>query len=144
MVAIGDGPEDVEASAGQGGDGLGAFFGFGSFPVVGARGRVCAVGDLGGHVAGPQHSSVVAARWFAVAADPPGIPPYWSQPGHAGEAVDTVKGGHVAAGGGEEFSAKLDTESGHAQDDLGVAVAAKSVVDHRFGVADFGSKPSPP
>ncbi|GFG53101.1 hypothetical protein MAGR_45420 [Mycolicibacterium agri] len=55
-----------------------------------------------------------------------------------GEAVDAVEGGHVTTGGGEELGAELDAESGHAQDDLGVAVAAKSVLDHRFGVADFG------
>ncbi|GFG50747.1 hypothetical protein MAGR_21880 [Mycolicibacterium agri] len=54
------------------------------------------------------------------------------------EAVDAVEGGHVTTGGGEELGAELDAESGHAQDDLGVAVAAKSVLDHRFGVADFG------
>jgi len=29
-------------------------------------------------------------------------------------------------------------EDYHAQDDFGVAVAAKSLLDHRVGVADFG------
>ena len=38
----------------------------------------------------------------------------------------------------QEFGAESDAESGHAQDDLGVAVAAKSVLDHLFGVGDFG------
>ena len=133
------GPQDVEASAGQGEDGLGVGFAFGSFAVVvGARGGVGADGDLGGQIAGAQQASVVAAGAFEVAADAPGIAGYGGQAGYAGEAVDGGEGAHVAAGGGEEFGAEGDTEAGHAQDDFGVAVAAKSLLDHRFGVADFG------
>ena len=53
------GPQDVEASAGQGEDGLGVGFAFGAFAVVvGARGRVGADGDLGRQVAGAQQASV--------------------------------------------------------------------------------------
>ena len=133
------GPQDVEASAGQGEDGLGVGFAFGSLAVVvGPGGGVGADGDLGGQVAGSQQSSVVAAGAFEVAADAPGIAGYWGKSGDAREAVDAVEGGHVTAGGSEELGSELDAESGHAQDDLGVAVAAKSVLDHRFGVADFG------
>jgi hypothetical protein len=45
------GPQDVEASAGQGENGLGVGFAFGAFPVVvGAGGGVVADGDLCGQV----------------------------------------------------------------------------------------------
>jgi hypothetical protein len=44
----------------------------------------------------------------------------------------------VSACRGEEFSTENDPEAGHAQDDFGVAVAAKSLLDHRLGVGDFG------
>ena len=44
----------------------------------------------------------------------------------------------LTAGDGEGLSTEDDAEAKHAQDDLGVAVAAKSVLDHRVGVADFG------
>src|SRR5271155_3141669 len=55
-------PQDVEASSGQGQDGLGVGFAFGSFAVVvGARRGVGANGDVGGQVAGAQQAPVVAA-----------------------------------------------------------------------------------
>jgi choline dehydrogenase-like flavoprotein len=64
------GPQDVEASAGQGDGGLGVGFAFGAFAVVvGTRGEVGADGDLGGQVAGAQQAAVVAAGAFEVAAD---------------------------------------------------------------------------
>src|ERR1700756_1329723 len=133
------GPQDVEASAGQGEDGVGMGFAFEAFSVVvGARGRVGADGDLGGQVAGAEESSVVAAGASVVAVDAAGVTRYRGQSGDAGQAVHGVEGGQVAAGGGKEFGAEGEAESGHAQDDLGVAVAAKSVLYHRFGVGDFG------
>ena len=133
------GPQDVEASAGQRQDGLGVGFAFGSFAVVvGARGGVGADGDVCGQVAGAEQAAVVAAGAFEVAADAAGISRYRGQAGDAGEAVGGSKRAHVPTSGGEEFSAEDDAESGQAQDDFGVAVAAKSFLDHRVGVADFG------
>src|SRR5271156_7220739 len=56
------GPLDVEASAGQGEDGLGVGFAFGSLAVVvDAGGGIGADGDLGGQVAGSKESPVGAA-----------------------------------------------------------------------------------
>ena len=139
------GPQDVEASSGQGEDGLGVGFAFEAFAVVvGARDRVVADGDLGRQVAGAKESSVVAAGSFVVAVDAAGVTGYRGQAGDAGQAVHGVEGGHVAAGGCKEFGAEGEAESGHAQDDLGVAVTAKSVLDHRFGVGDFGVEGSSP
>nr|CAA09800.1 Hed protein [Mycobacterium avium subsp. paratuberculosis] len=133
------GPQDVEAAAGQGEDGLGVAFSFGAFSVVvGARGGVGADADQGRQVAGAQQAPVVASGAFEVSADAAGISWYRRQAGDAGEAVGGGECGHVPAGGGEELSAQDDAESGHAQDDFGVAVAAKSLLDHRVGVADFG------
>jgi len=56
----------------------------------------------------------------------------------AGEAIAEIEGAHVPTGGGDELSAEGDAEAGHAQDDFGVAVAVKSLLDHRVGVANFG------
>lgn len=51
------GPQDVESAAGQGDDGLGVGFSFGSLAVVvDARGRIGAAGDLCGQVAGAGRS----------------------------------------------------------------------------------------
>ena len=106
-------PQDVEASAGQGDDGLGVGFAFGSLAVVvRPGGGVGADGDVGGQVAGAQQSSVVAAGAFEVAADAPGVSRYRGQSGHAGEAVDAVEGAHVTAGGGEEFGAEVTPKPG--------------------------------
>src|SRR5271165_7423956 len=103
------GPQDVEASAGQGEDGLGVGFAFGTFAVVvGARGRVGADGDLGREVAGAQQASVVAAGSFEVAADASGITGYRCQPGDAGKTVDGCEDADVAAGGGDELGAEGD------------------------------------
>nr|AAF08612.1 unknown [Mycobacterium avium] len=131
------GPQDVEAPAGQGEDGLGVGFAFGSFAVVVGPG--CGVGtdgDLGGQVTGSQQSSVVAAGAFEIAADAPGIPRYRGQPDTPARRSTESKA--LMCGGGEELGAEYDAEAGHAQEDLGVAVAAKSVLDHRVGFCDFG------
>jgi hypothetical protein len=81
---------------------------------------------------------MVAAGSFEVAADAPGIARYRRESTDASEAVSGVEGLHISAGGGEEFGAEDNAEAGHAQDDFGVAVAAKSLLDHRLGVGDFG------
>src|SRR5882757_1725763 len=123
------GPQDVEASPGQCDYGLGVGFAFGPFAVVvGAGDGVGADGALGRQVAGAQQATVVAAGSFEVAVDAAGITRHWGQSGDAGEAVRGVEGVHVAPGGGEKLGAERDAEAGHAQDDLGVSVAAKSVL----------------
>lgn len=133
------GPQDVEPAMGQGDDGLGVGFAYGSFAVVeGAGGGIVADRDLGGQLARPQQAPVVAAGSFEVAVDAAGVTRYRGQTGDTGEAVHGVERVYVAAGGGEELGAQSDAEAGHAQDDLGVAVAAKSVLDERFDVSNFG------
>src|SRR5271166_5687799 len=86
------GPQDVEASAGQGEDGLGVGFAFESFAVVvGARGGVGADGDVSGQVAGAQQAPVVAAGAFEVAVYAPGVARHGGQSGYAGEAVGGIE-----------------------------------------------------
>ena len=93
---------------------------------------------MSGQVTGAQQPSVVAAGAFEVAADAPGVTRDRGQSSDGREAVGVAESSHVPAGGGEELGAEDDAEAGHAQDDFGVAVAAKSLLDHRVGVADFG------
>ena len=54
------------------------------------------------------------------------------------EAVGVAESSDVPACGGQELGAEDNAEAGHAQDNFGVAVSAKSLLDHRVGVADFG------
>src|SRR5215469_18653616 len=132
-------PQDVEASTGEGQNSLGVAFSFGAFAVVVGPGRgVGAGGDVGGQITGAKQPSVVAAGAFEVAADASGVTWYRGEASDGCEAVGVAESAYVAAGGCQEFSGESNAESGHAQDDFGVAVAAKSLLDHRFGVADFG------
>ena len=68
----------------------------------------------------------------------PGVTRDRGQSSDGREAVGVAESSDVPARGGQELGAEDNAEAGHAQDNFGVAVPAKSLLDHRVGVADFG------
>ena len=114
------GPQDVDAAAGEGEDGLLVRFTFGAFAVIeGVRLCASAGRDLGGEVHRPQQPSVVSPGTAQIPVDPSGIAGLRCQAGESCELVDAGERGHVAAGGGEEFRGQQWTETGQAHDDVG-------------------------
>lgn len=132
------GPQDVDAAAGEGEDGLLVCFTFGAFAVIeGVRLCASAGRDLGGEVHRPQQTSVVSPGTAQIPVDPSGIAGLRCQAGESCELVDAGERGHVAAGGGEEFRGQQWTETGQAHDDVGGAMSAKSFLDRGVEFGDF-------
>lgn len=132
------GPLNVETTACERDDCLHVCLALAAFAlVVDLRDGIAVYCNLRGEITGTQQSAAVVPRPVQVAADPAGVAGNWCQARDASEAVDGAEDGHVAAGGGEELCGQDGPEAGHAGQDFGVRVAAKSVLDQRFGVADF-------
>jgi hypothetical protein len=132
------GPENVEASAGQCDDGLGMAFAFGSFSlVVSLGGWAPADAGEGGEVKGTQQAAIVATGAAQVTAKTAGVSWDWGETGNSGEPVGLTELRDIAVGGGEEFGAEQGTESGQAQDDLGLAMLTKPVLDEGVQLGDL-------
>lgn len=132
------GPEDIEPASGQGQDGLFVVFAFGAFALVvgAALGAVPGCG-LCCQVEGIEESAVVALGSVVVAAEASGVTGDWRQTGYAGQSSCAFVCGDVAASGGEEFGRKKGAEAGHAEQDLGALVFAKTGLDLLVDLVDF-------
>lgn len=131
------GPEDVDASAGEGEYCLGVAFTLGSFAVVEASGLWAGLdADQGGGVEDALQWSAVALWAVQVSADAAGVAGDGCDAGEAGELVRGAEPVH-GGGGGDELGAEHDADAGHAGNHICRGMAAKPVLDELVDVLDL-------
>lgn len=123
------GPDDVDAAACEGDEGLLVGLPFGALALVERAGHgACAGGDERGLEAGVQQSAVVSAWSVVVAGDLPGVTWDGCEAGEAGEPVGGLERGEVSAGCGEEVGGEPVAEPGDGdQQTRGFAVFERGV-----------------
>lgn len=131
-------PQDVEASAGEGEQGLLVAFPLVSLAlVVRLGGGACRSADHRREVHAPQQAAVVSLGSAQVAADAAGVPGPGGQAGEAGQAIGAAEGVHVTAGRGDELGAEPGAHAGQAADHLGVRMLAKPGLDQGVELGDL-------
>jgi hypothetical protein len=80
---------------------------------------------------------VISLGAAQVSVDTSRVAGLWCQAGEPGELISAGEGGHVTAGGSEEFCTQPGTDAGQAGDYLGVPMFAKSGLDKLIQLCDF-------
>lgn len=127
--------QDVEAAAGQRQVGSGMDHTLASF-VDAAGDR----GDVGSEVASAKGVSRETAETVETRFDATCLALRDHKSGDAVPPVGRIKGGHVTVGFSEEIRTLSESRSGLARHNRSVEVAAKTRLDHRIGVVDFGDE----
>ena len=142
------GPEDVDAAAGEGDDGLGVGVTASAFlQVVGAVGTCPHHAGLRGQIEHVPQRSAVAARFVQVAGSSAGVVGDRHQTGCGGQVAGAGEGAEVA-GGDQQLGAQDGPETGHRLDGRGLMVATERRSDllveacGRAGRAEEGSRPA--
>src|SRR6218665_1758823 len=131
-------PDHVDASPGEGEDGLLVVLSLAVFPVVvGAGLGMVTGGRFGREVAGAQQSAAVALGAVQVPADASGGSGGGGAPCEPGEPVGGFEHSEGAAGERDELRGKQGPETGDAQQGFGVLVAMKPGLELRLDLFDL-------